>query len=133
MPEDAEEFAEYALIVDGVRAAAAAAAASSGVGVGGGGGAVAGGEAPLLVHCSGGVGRSGAFIASHCAWRVMAAAASNDVESMQACSLLPYATVLRQQRHPWAIESEAQYCFAYSVLAELLDSKHPVATKASVQ
>lgn len=124
VPDDAADFAAFAYAVDAIRQQARVRGNDGGASV-----ADSGQEGPLLVHCSGGIGRSGAFIASHCAWSnhcasmstsSISSASSHAVAVRAAPSLLPYATVLREQRHPWCIEGEHQYTFAYDVFAELL-------------
>ena len=76
------------------------------------------------MHCSGGVGRSGAFIASHSKWRQFKELADEGNASLSDLdvSLVPTVTALRLQRHPWAVEGQQQLAFAYSSLARLLDA-----------
>lgn len=85
--------------------------------------------APLLVHCSGGVGRSGAFVAVHSAWRAAMNVENEDQSPPSWCSsegiqLAPLVTSMRQQRHPWMVETFDQYVFCYEALLHLLDRRH---------
>jgi len=84
--------------------------------------------APLLVHCSGGVGRSGAFVAVHSAWRaamrVEKEGALPPSSSSSGIQLAPLVTSMRQQRHPWMVETFDQYAFCYEALLHLLDRRH---------
>lgn len=72
-------------------------------------------ENRMLVHCSGGVGRSGAFVSAHAAYR------SGQVTQQNIDMELPKIVVeLRAQRHPWMIESQEQYEFCRELVMGLL-------------
>jgi protein tyrosine phosphatase len=84
--------------------------------------------APLLVHCSGGVGRSGAFVAVHSAWRAATSVEKENASppswwSSAGIQLGPIVTSMRQQRHPWMVETFEQYAFCYEALLHLLDQR----------
>ena len=61
-----------------------------------------------LVHCSGGVGRSGTFLA----------ALAGITQAADFCSLKSVVNEIRQQRHPMAVEGFHQYSFAYACVNE---------------
>jgi len=90
---------------------------------------------PTLVHCSGGVGRSGTFVAALTAYeqireeRKMDGEGGKDAKvevevegSSIASKLLKIVQAMRQQRHPWMVEGEAQFLFAARLVEELLAS-----------
>ena len=83
------------------------------------------GNPNLLVHCSGGIGRSGTFLtAFHHYWYYMdligkkmpfPGAASNAPVSLQET-----VHFMRLQRHPWMVEGDHQYTLAYDIIIHLL-------------
>ena len=56
-----------------------------------------------MVHCSGGVGRSGTFVAAHYLWKTHPS--GSDLQTAVASTV----KTLRRQRHPWCVEGDAQY------------------------
>ena len=72
-------------------------------------------EPPLLVHCAGGVGRTGAFVTAHslhCEERQSGVAPT-------AAAVATRVRVLRAARHPYAVETAAQLRLVVDTLAEL--------------
>lgn len=80
-------------------------------------GRAAEGGGKTLVHCSGGVGRTGTFLASYAALASTAWHPSNAPVGPD-FSLLPLVRALRRQRHPMCVEGREQLFFAYRVLAD---------------
>ena len=79
---------------------------------------------PVVVHCSGGVGRSGTFTAMYNLYHTLR---TNDVENLQEIcgpdgdlTLTPTVTNLRNVRHPWMVEGVEQYLLAYETCLQLL-------------
>ena len=73
-----------------------------------------------LVHCSGGVGRSGTFLAAYAALASTAWRGEAPARLGADFSLLPIVRELRRQRHPMMVEGHEQYLFAYAVVADEL-------------
>ena len=72
-------------------------------------------EPPLLVHCAGGVGRTGAFVTAHslhCEERQSGVAST-------AAAVAARVRVLRAARHPYVVETAAQLRLVVETLAEL--------------
>ena len=88
----------------------------------------------LLVHCSGGIGRSGTFLtAFHHYWHYM-----DMIEKKVPCpeaigndpvSLKETVHFMRLQRHPWMVEGDHQYTLAYDIIIYLL--KNEILRKSS--
>lgn len=76
------------------------------------------GSGSMLIHCSGGVGRSGTFLAA-----LAASTAATRIPVLTSkpgnlfCSLV---TQMRRQRHPWCVESFAQFTFGLRLFAEMI-------------
>jgi len=78
-----------------------------------------GARGTMCVHCSGGVGRSGSFVAALHTWRALRDVAGCSAERMDD-ALMDAVAELRMQRHPWCVESEEQMQCARGLVAELL-------------
>jgi len=84
---------------------------------------------PLIVHCSGGIGRSGTFTTILSAYTLirdfLQTGDKGKLESILAddgaITLQKIVTSLREQRHPWMVEGEHQYLLAYSTLIYICD------------
>ena len=74
-----------------------------------------GDAAPLLVHCAGGVGRTGSLIVAHSLWAASRAAAQ-PIGPDDVCARVK---LLRAQRHPYCVESAQQLQLIFDVLLEL--------------
>ena len=72
-------------------------------------------EPPLLVHCAGGVGRTGAFVTAHslCCEERQSGVAST------ASAVATRVRELRAARHPYVVETAAQLRLVVDTLAEL--------------
>ena len=83
-------------------------------------------KAPILIHCSGGVGRSGTFATLYSLYRLIKSAEDEGWEKVEKylkedeMSLVPLVTMLRETRHPWMVEGLHQYKLAYATFVWLL-------------
>ena len=84
---------------------------------------------PLVVHCSGGVGRSGTFTTIITVLNLLTRAVQagdlsslenylGDQEEMVLTELVLH---LRRVRHPWMVEGEQQYLLAYQAVLGIID------------
>ena len=84
---------------------------------------------PLVVHCSGGVGRSGTFTTIITVLNMLTRAVQagdlsslgnylGDQEEMVLTELVLH---LRRVRHPWMVEGEQQYLLAYQAVLGIID------------
>lgn len=77
---------------------------------------------PMVIHCSGGIGRSGTFAAVYCVYKLLVDSKERGWKGMEphlkdeAISLESVVRQMRQLRHPWMVEGEHQYELAYSTL-----------------
>lgn len=69
-------------------------------------------QEPILVHCSGGVGRSGVFVTVHSRIQWL----RNLPEVPSSFSIVECIKELRKQRHPWMVETDEQYFFCYKTI-----------------
>ena len=77
----------------------------------------------FVVHCSGGIGRSGTFLTAYGAYCHILQNKSNlSEENMISFSLFETVKALRLQRHPWMVEGIEQYQMAYAI-SNFLKSK----------
>mmetsp|Transcript_44257 Transcript_44257/g.140831 ORF Transcript_44257/g.140831 Transcript_44257/m.140831 type:complete len:348 (-) Transcript_44257:91-1134(-) len=90
---------------------------------------------PMIVHCSGGVGRTGSFILTHALLTEVASyggaksifdvppAATISNKHLAALNTLTIKEMLvqfREARHPWMVEGVLQYRFAYDVVQDII-------------
>ena len=85
-------------------------------------------NAPILIHCSGGVGRSGTFATLYSLYHLLQQAEEKGWKEVEKylkegdeVSLVPLVTMLRETRHPWMVEGLHQYKLAYATLLWLLE------------
>ena len=79
--------------------------------------------APIVIQCSGGIGRSGTFAMIYTIHNVIQEALAGEenkilddlVDGEGALYLAPLVKHLREIRHPWTVEGEEQYTFAYKI------------------
>ena len=71
-----------------------------------------------MVHCSGGIGRSGTFLTSYGVYTQYLYA--KEISEDKPLSLVETVKNLRFQRHPWMVEGAHQYKMAYDILIQML-------------
>lgn len=83
----------------------------------------------LIIHCSGGVGRSGAFLASFVAYsklmKLINELKNGDLDNNipeDAIALKDLVWTMRTQRHPWMVEGLHQYKLVYDVFIKQLNA-----------
>ena len=88
----------------------------------------------LVVHCSGGIGRSGTFLSVFSAFdHLWASRGKGEVDSAisgypnmklvepsGAVNLKEIVWYMRRTRHPWMVEGAHQYKMAYDILIQML-------------
>ena len=80
-------------------------------------------KASLLIHCSGGVGRSGTFATILAGMKLGKTRVENlkfplEEKKLITFSVVPIVKQLRHCRHPWCVETLPQYQFIYKILTE---------------
>lgn len=84
-------------------------------------------QAPkFVVHCSGGIGRSGTFLSAFHTYSTLKRLLSNDEQSISSSPLKPISMFdlvwqMRLQRHPWMVEGLQQFKMAYGIVIYLLE------------
>ena len=92
-------------------------------------------KAPILIHCSGGVGRSGTFATLYSLYHLIWQAQVEGWEKVEKylkgeeVMLVPLVRMLRETRHPWMVEGLHQYKLAYATLVWLLKDMLTLAQK----
>ena len=84
---------------------------------------------PLVVHCSGGVGRSGTFTTILTIYNLLTRAVqTGDLSSLEnylgkqeEMVLTELVLHLRRVRHPWMVEGEEQYLLAYQAVLGIIE------------
>merc|ERR1712062_102542 len=74
----------------------------------------------LVIHCSGGIGRSGAFLTSYAAYSYFSGLKDDQTPNPESLNLVQIVKSLRQQRHPWMVEGLHQYAMAYQILLNMI-------------
>ena len=79
----------------------------------------------MIVHCSGGIGRSGTFLAAFDAFIRLLNDPIDDrlVDPNGAINLKETVIYMRKTRHPWMVEGIHQYTLAYEIVASLIQDR----------
>ena len=72
----------------------------------------------IVVHCSGGLGRSGTFLTAFSAFQALTE--GKEVFSDGEADLVPIIKRMRGQRHPWMVEGTEQFKMGHKILVEAL-------------
>ena len=73
-----------------------------------------------LCHCSGGVGRSGTFVAAVAAVEQLLCQEENKEEITLPLRLYEIVRSMREQRHPWMVEGYEQFAFCGRLVEEMM-------------
>lgn len=71
------------------------------------------GTGRMMVHCSGGIGRSGTFVAAHRTYRCRPS--KEDIPQ----AIFETVVKLREDRHPWMVEGPEQFELIHRIIANL--------------
>ena len=74
----------------------------------------------FVVHCSGGIGRSGTFLTAYGAYSHYLNCLKSDKLDVEPVDITETVIELRKQRHPWMVEGERQYKMCYAIIIDLL-------------
>jgi len=78
----------------------------------------------FVVHCSGGIGRSGTFLSAYHSYSLLRKLASKGEPTLSttptALSMFDLVWQMRVQRHPWMVEGRKQLTTAYDIIIYLL-------------
>lgn len=92
----------------------------------------AGRPEPLIVHCSGGIGRSGTFTAVYSVYYLLNQyiktgdpSVLKGVTKDGSINLVQIVLRMREQRHPWMVEGDHQYVLAYKTILKLIQQAIP--------
>lgn len=77
------------------------------------------GDVPLIVHCSGGLGRSGSFVTIYTMYDAILKG-KLDVKESTYVNLVDVILRMRKQRHPWMVEGAGQYKICNEAILELM-------------
>jgi len=87
---------------------------------------------PMIVHCSGGIGRSGTFTAVYSVYFLLNQyiktgnqSLLNGITKDGSINLVQVVLRMREQRHPWMVEGDHQYMLAYKAVLKLLKQSIP--------
>ena len=75
---------------------------------------------PIIVHCSGGIGRSGAFLAAVASLVYV----DTTSDSWSTVSIASIVADMRARRHPWMVEGFEQFAFATHLVASGIAKKY---------
>ena len=75
----------------------------------------------FVIHCSGGIGRSGTFLTAYGIYSYYSNITKLDDKEVKPLCLFEIVKSLRHQRHPWMVEGSHQYKMAYDISVHLLN------------
>ena len=77
----------------------------------------------LIIHCSGGIGRTGTFLSAYQTYSKCHQLLQKKLvpEKSEAVTIFGLVDAMRRQRHPWMVEGFQQFEMAYDIIIHLLE------------